>query len=97
MKIWSTLIATFAQDLTESPTPLFFPLFVFTSDLVVVVVSAVSAVVVSVNGFSKTHFNLDSIKLSGSTIFHFEKKIQNYYRHKGGVEWRNVHKIQYAL
>lgn len=63
-------IITFGNDLTESPTPLFFPLFVVTSDLVV------SAVIVLITGFSNTHFNLDSINCSGSMPFHFQTKIR---------------------
>lgn len=53
---------TLGDDLTESPTVLFFPLVALESALVVVEVAVVLAVlVVLVTGFSKTHFSLESI------------------------------------
>lgn len=69
LKIKVILIITFGDDLTKSPTPLFLPLSVVTSDL------TDSNAKVLITGFSNTHFSLDSINCSGSMPFHFETKL----------------------
>jgi len=53
---------TLGDDLTVSPTALFFPLVAAESALAAVELTVVLAVaVVLVTGFSKTHFSLESI------------------------------------